>query len=123
MTESPTLKAIRMEWVVTLSTVETFSFLGGIAIGFIAALLGHRSDYLAIGACTGLITSFVLTFVYFYIFYNRVKCPLCHGKLNRFQNGKRVPGKQAHTQLKSGYGCRHCGWKPDQSRAVAPSAP
>ena len=113
MLRSPTLQAIHMEWLSKFSVLEVIFLLGGIAVGLSVSLLLRNSSYLSYGAAFGFITSFLLSAAYFFIFYNFVRCPVCRCKLNRFKNGKRVPSKQAHTQLTSGYGCRHCGWRPD----------
>jgi transposase-like protein len=56
--------------------------------------------------------SLVLELAAGFSFYNLINCPACGNKLNRFKNGKRVPRKQAYTQLQAGHGCRHCGWSP-----------
>ena len=112
MYDSPTLKEIGMRWLAILSWIETYSMLGAIVIGLVAGLFVRDATYLSFGAGLGLVASFFLGFVYSYIFYNLVKCRHCGKRLNHFKNGKKVPSKQAHTQLKAGFGCRHCGWMP-----------
>lgn len=118
MNELSTLKAIRMEWVVRLPKLEILFLLGGIVGGVGASFFAHNSQYLAIGAGIGFLSSFIVEATYFVVFYNFVKCPECGEQLNRFKNGKNVPHKQAHTQLMQGFGCRHCGWKPKSIEAT-----
>ena len=108
----PTLKAIRMEWIITFAQVGNVLLLSCIAIGFLSGLFFKNPSYLAYCAGVGLILSFIFTIAYQIIFFNFVKCPSCHEKLNKFKNGNNVPSKQAHTQLENGFGCRYCGWKP-----------
>jgi hypothetical protein len=99
-----------MEWVVQLYFVELFFLLGGIALNFFLGFL-HR-EWFGLAAGVGIALSLVVAIVQAYCFYNLIRCPVCRGYLNRFKNGKRVPRKQAYTQLQNGYGCRHCGWTP-----------
>ena len=110
MPHYPTLRAIRMEWVPKLLWVEMIIFFGSIVVSL--ALQGWNPRWRGLGVMVGFPLSLLLVFFHWYIFYDSVRCPTCHGKLNRFKNGKRVPIKQAYTQLGNGYGCRHCGWKP-----------
>jgi len=74
--DSPTLKAIHMEWLARFFTVQAFLLLGGIGVGLVAGFFGHSSNYLALGAGVGFLTSFLVTALYLYIFYNIVRCPL-----------------------------------------------
>jgi hypothetical protein len=110
MKDFPTLRAINMEWVARLYAVELFFLLGGIVLNFWLGSLHHEWFGLAAGA--GFALALVVTLVQSYCFYNLVKCPVCRSKLNRFKNGRKVPLKQAYTQLQNGYGCRRCGWTP-----------
>lgn len=112
MNELSTLKAIRMEWIIILPKLAMLFLLGGIVGGVAASFFAYNSQYLAIGAGIGFLSSFIVEASYFIVFYNFVKCLECGGHLNKFKNGKNVPRKQAHTQLIQGFGCRHCGWKP-----------
>jgi hypothetical protein len=105
-----------MEWIVKLYWVEMTILLGSIVVNF--ALGWWNPDWLGWGVMVGFPLAFVVAFIQWYCFYDLVKCPACNGKLNRFKNGNRVPIKQAHTQLRNGYGCRHCGWKPDVPETV-----
>ena len=111
----PTLNQLGMNWVVNFELIGTAVFFFLVLLGFVLPLFGF--PYTPMFAGTGLLSMFLLGFIHDQIFYSRVKCPDCNGKLNRFKNGKRVPIKQAHTQLGNGYGCRHCGWKPQSANA------
>ena len=69
-------------------------------------------DAMGLGFGVGVLLSFAMNLYAGFAFYNFVQCPKCAKRLNRFKNGKRVPKKQAFTQLQAGHHCRHCGWVP-----------
>ena len=105
-----TLQEIGMSWIVPFEVLGAFLFLTFLLLSVSLSWVGlpHNQVF----AELGIATLFVFAFAHHLIFYNLVKCPNCNGKLNKFENGKNVPIKQAQTQLRTGYGCRHCCWKP-----------
>lgn len=122
MYPSPTLEVIGKQWILVLARVETYAMVIGILLGFASGMYFREPGHLAIGAGLGFATALVSGLAYRFVFYNLLTCPACGGRLNRFRNGKRVPGKQAHTQLRNGFGCRHCGWKPSPTGQPTPGS-
>ena len=110
MVRYPLLEATNKQWVVVLELAATGALLLGIVVNFVFA--AWRPNLLGLGFGVGLAAFFAMSAFASYAFYNFVKCPSCGNKLNRFKNGKKVPSKQAYTQLKAGHCCRHCGWQP-----------
>jgi hypothetical protein len=110
MIRYPLLEATKKQWIVALELAANGILLAGVAATFVVAV--WRRDLMGIGFASGAAISLAMTLYASYAFYNLVRCPACGGKLNRFKNGKKVPTKQAFTQLKAGHRCRHCGWQP-----------
>lgn len=104
------LEATNTQWVLSLERAANGILLAGIAANFVLAF--WRRDLLGVGFGVGLLLSFSTSMYANYAFYNLVRCPACGDRLNRFKNGKKVPNKQAFTQLRAGNCCRHCGWAP-----------
>ncbi len=110
MKHYPLLQATNKQWIVALEIWSGYVLLCGAAASLVIAV--WSADMMGLGFGAGLVLSFAMSFYARYAFYNLVKCPSCGKKLNRFKNGKRVPSKQAYTQLQVGKRCRHCGWEP-----------
>ena len=110
MKEYPLLQATKKQWIVALEIASTLVLISGAAASLIIAI--WIPDLMGLGFGVGVVLSFAMTMTAWFAFYNLVRCPACGKRLNRFKNGKRVPAKQAYTQLQAGHGCRHCGWKP-----------
>ena len=113
---STTLRAIRKEWIANLKLLAELSCFGSIVVCLLLFWMNEWDWYVF---AFGFLLSFFVEFVHDWCFYNLVTCPQCGGKLNKFKNGKNVPMKQAYTQLGNGYGCRHCGWKPEKTEVGA----
>ena len=111
MKRYPTLEAINMVWVSKFHLLGSIALLGGLVISIVLVLF--QQPWAGLGFVIGAALSIVIGVIGQACFYRLVRCPNCHEHLNRFKNGKNVPAKQAWTQLGNGYGCRHCGWKPD----------
>ena len=112
----PTLQELGLTWIFHLEWISAAVLPGSIVVGFLLAAVSRQEDALGAPTAIGFVVSLLFLFAHHYFFFSRVLCPSCGGKLNRFKNAKNVPVKQAYTQLRNGYGCRHCGWKPKYAR-------
>ena len=110
MIRYPLLEAVNKQWIVALELVASGVLLSGVVASLALGMWGH--ELMGLGFGIGVLLSLAVALWQSYAFYNLVTCPSCGKQLNRFKNGKKVPRKQAFTQLRSGYGCRHCGWRP-----------
>jgi hypothetical protein len=110
MVRYPLLEAINKQWIVALQLASSYVLLAGAAASL--ALGYWRSELMGLGFGIGLVATLALSVFGSHAFYNWVQCPACGNRLNRFKNGRKVPAKQAYTQLSAGHQCRHCGWQP-----------
>lgn len=106
----PLLEAIGKQWIVGLELWAIAIF--GVAVVANFALAFVRPELLGLGVLVGGGIAFSVAFAGNELFYRSVRCPSCTKRLNCFKNGKRVPIKQAFSQLRCGGRCRHCGWQP-----------
>jgi hypothetical protein len=110
MVRYPLLEAINKQWIVGLQLASSYILVVGAATSLV--LGAWRHELMGLGFGTGVAVSLAMTAYASYAFYNLVQCPACGNRLNRFKNGRRVPAKQAYSQLAAGHRCRHCGWQP-----------
>ena len=106
-----------MSWISYLEFCSIGVFVISIVVGFLVSAID--ASFLGYSVGLGIFISLIIKAIDYYTFYKCVKCPECGGRLNKFKNGKNVPQKQAYTQLQNGYGCRHCGWKPNYANQIA----
>ena len=104
------LEAIGKQWIVSVEILATALFGVCIVANFVVGYIWP--DLFGLGALVGFVALFAVSLFGREMFYRGVHCPACKNRLNYFKNGKRVPLKQAYTQLRAGGSCRHCGWQP-----------
>ncbi len=103
-------------WLQHLDVAGTIIMFITALIAIVGSSLGNKC--LVILFPIGITINFIFRWFEKYYFYELVKCPSCKSKLNYFKNGNRVSSEQAWGQLRRGYGCRVCKWKPKIERNV-----
>ena len=106
------LKTMKLNWLQKLDLVGFALTAFGLLLTIAGSFLGNFEMLFAFPIA--ILVNFFLRWFQTYYFYEQVKCPICHARLNYFKNGNKVPDAEAWSRLRRGQGCRCCDWSPHQ---------